>query len=143
MDREIRNPHIEPRVSEQTRAAAVDSAVLVLITDEPVPRVLLTERQMGIRFGGHLCFPGGRADAKETMLDAALRESEEIGVHPKSVDLLGDMDATTQAGYRIDPFVGIIEPDYPYRLSPAVVASLHFAPPGMKCSIRNTTNSTR
>lgn len=130
VDREIRNPHIEPRVSEQTRAAAVDSAVLVLITDEPVPRVLLTERQMGIRFGGHLCFPGGRADAKETMLDAALRESsEEIGVHPKSVDLLGGYGRYfTQAGYRIDPFVGIIEPDYPYRLSPAEVASLHFAP---------------
>ena len=126
---EIRNPHVESRVSKETRLQAVESAVMVLITREPDPQVLLTKRQMGIRFGGHLCFPGGRADAGEPMLEAALRESfEEIGVRSEHIEILGGFGHYyTQAGYRIDPFVGIVEPDYPYHLSSAEVASLHFA----------------
>ncbi len=125
---EIRNPHIESRVSQIVRDSAKPSSVLVIVTDEAVPRVLLTKRQSGIRFGGHLCFPGGRADAGESVFTTALRESEEeIGLDPDAVEVLGTFGHYyTQAGFRIDPVVGIVAADYVYQPAPNEVASIHY-----------------
>lgn len=128
--RRIRNPHVEGAVSEATIASATPSSVLVVITDELTPRVLLTRRQQGIRFPGHMCFPGGRAEPNEPSLQTALRESEEeIGLAPAAVDLLGSFGHYfTQAGYRMDTFVGVVAPDYEYQPDVSEVASLHFFP---------------
>jgi len=42
--------------------------------------------------GGQVSFPGGKLEAKETFLDAALREmEEEIGVQSSSVEVLGKL----------------------------------------------------
>ena len=127
---ELRNPHVETRVSQEVRAQAKPSAVLVLITNEAEPRVLLTKRQNGIRFAGHMCFPGGRADPGESVVATALREShEEIGLEPGAVEVLGSYGHYfTQAGYRIDPVVGLVSPDYPFVPDPVEVASIHYTP---------------
>jgi mutator protein MutT len=103
---------------------------MVLITDEAMPRVVLTKRQQGIRFAGQLCFPGGRTDTGETSLETALREAEEeIGLASGAVEVLGSYGHYyTQAGFRIDPFVGIVAADYAYQPDPAEVASLHYLP---------------
>ena len=126
---EIRNPHLESRVSEATRQSAKPSSVLILITEEPQPRVLLTKRQIGIRFGGHLCFPGGRADPGEGVIATALRESEEeIGLPQSQVEVLGSYGHYyTQAGFRIDPIVGIVDRSTQYAIEPSEVASIHYA----------------
>lgn len=126
---EIRNPHLENRVASEVRDQATPSAVLVLVTQENHPRVLLTKRQQGIRFGGHMCFPGGRANPGEDIVTTALRESqEEIGLEPEAVEVLGSYGHYfTQAGYRIDPVVGLVAADYPYTPDAGEVASIHYA----------------
>tara|TARA_R110002110_G_scaffold104437_2_gene263400 strand:- start:756 stop:1403 length:648 start_codon:yes stop_codon:yes gene_type:complete len=127
---EIRNPHVESPVPEATRQSARASSVLIAITDEPQPQVLLTKRQVGIRFGGHLCFPGGIADPGETVIQTALREAEEeIGLVADQVEVLGSFGCYfSQAGYRIDPVVGVVAPDFNYTPEPSEVASIHWVP---------------
>jgi 8-oxo-dGTP pyrophosphatase MutT (NUDIX family) len=69
---------------------------------------------------GQISFPGGAYEkADSTLLDTALREaSEEIGLIPKDVDILGQLDdtPTTTSNYIISPFVGLIP--YPYNFKP-------------------------
>ncbi len=80
---------------------------------------------------GEISFPGGKMDTEDaTLLDTALREThEEMGIHPKDVEVLGaldDMPTTTR--YRISPYAGAIP--YPYEFSPneAEVAEVLEAP---------------
>lgn len=61
------------------------SAVLVgLVDSAPVPTLLLTRRADHLRnHRGEVSFPGGRLEAGETVVDAALREArEEVGLDP-------------------------------------------------------------
>ena len=71
---------------------------------------------------GQIAFPGGRVHPGDADLVAtALREShEEIGVVPEHVRVLGRLDEFT-AGYGIvvTPVVGVIPPQYDFRLDPA------------------------
>ncbi len=112
--REIRNPHAELPVSEDIKRNARSSAVLIpLILRGDQPTVLVTKRQSHIRFGGHLCFPGGTVDATDAnAIDAALREyREEIHLDAECVEVLGSLgNYYTQAGYLMKPIVGIIKP---------------------------------
>ncbi len=68
---------------------------------------------------GQIAFPGGRVHTGDADLIAtALREShEEIGVVPEHVRVLGRLDEFT-AGYGIvvTPVVGVIPPQYDFRL---------------------------
>jgi len=125
---EIRNPHIELPVSAATKERAKPSSVLILLTREEHPLVMLNKRGSNIRFGGHLCFPGGRAEPGESVVDTALRESEEeIGLPRREVELLGSFGHYySQAGYRIDPVVGIVQPQFEYQPDPSEVASIHW-----------------
>jgi 8-oxo-dGTP pyrophosphatase MutT (NUDIX family) len=63
---------------------------------------------------GQVAFPGGRVEAGETALHAALREAhEEVGVDPVSVRLLGQGDTyLTGTGFAVAPFVGILPADF-------------------------------
>ena len=112
--REIRNPHAELPVSEDIKRNARPSAVLLpLVVRGDEATVLITKRQSHIRFGGHLCFPGGTVDDADTdAIEAALRESEEeIHLDAECVEVLGSLgDYYTQAGYLIKPVVGLIKP---------------------------------
>jgi 8-oxo-dGTP pyrophosphatase MutT (NUDIX family) len=74
--------------------------------------VLLTRRSLGLRsHRGEVAFPGGRADAGETPVDAALREAtEEVGLDPASVTVLGELDhlMTVTSRSFIVPLVGVL-----------------------------------
>ena len=111
---DIRNPHAETPVSDATKKNARLSAVLIpVVLRGNEPTVLITKRQSHIRFGGHLCFPGGIVDSTDASpVDAALRESkEEIDLDADQVEVLGTLgDYYTQAGYLMKPVVGLIEP---------------------------------
>ena len=69
---------------------------------------------------GQISFPGGAYEtADRTVLNTALREdSEEIGLAPEDVDILGELDdaPTATSNFIISPFVGLIP--YPYHFTP-------------------------
>ncbi|HEX2071555.1 MAG TPA: CoA pyrophosphatase [Thermoleophilaceae bacterium] len=92
-----------------------DAAVLVPIFhrgDEPV--AVFTERRADLRrHAGEISFPGGRQDfPDEDLRTTALREAEEeVGLARDDVELVGALPpvGTFVTGYRVFPFVGLIE----------------------------------
>ncbi len=96
-----------------------DAAVLVPLYRDPLAAVF-TERRADLRrHAGEISFPGGRQDHPgEDLRSTALREAEEeIGLDPAGVELVGALPpvGTFVTGYRIFPFVGLIEPGQAWR----------------------------
>ena len=90
--------------------------------------VLLTRRGSNLRgHRGQWALPGGRIDAGETALEAAMRESsEEVSLDLTVDDLLGRLDDyPTRSGYVISPFVFWLSGDREPVANPAEVASVH------------------
>lgn len=121
----LRNPHHEPRVTEEEARAARPAAVLIAIVKrEPEATLLLTRRHEDISYGGHICFAGGGREVGDSSLEAtALRESfEEIALVPESVEILGRLgDYVTHSGFRIAPIVGLVTPPLDLRAKPGEV----------------------
>lgn len=98
---------------------------------QQAPAVLLTRRSARLRnHPGQWAFPGGRVDAGETLVEAALRElEEEVGVVAAVTDVLGRLDPfVTQSGFAITPVVVWLGPAHPLNLSADEVASAHRIP---------------
>lgn len=82
------------------------AAVLVALTRERDPRVLLTVRSADLpTHRGQISFPGGSLEPRETPVQAALREAEEeVGLDPRSVTVLGELDDVfTPIGFHVTP----------------------------------------
>lgn len=114
----------------QTRAkkrlspsGVVQAAVLVpLFKQHESVKVLLTKRSEFVEHHkGEISFPGGKLDDSDSdFLSCALRETwEEIGVSPKDVNILGELDDfyTVATGFLVVPFVGFIPYPYPFQTS--------------------------
>lgn len=114
---------------EQRRPAAV----LVPIQERPDgDHLVLTRRaELLSSHQGQVAFPGGRVDRQDSdPLAAALREShEEVGIDPRDVRVLGQLDqVTAAANYLVTPFVGVIPFPYAFRLNPAETAAVFSVP---------------
>ena len=104
---------------------ARDAAVLAGIVDRPRPTFLLTHRPSNMRaHPGQVAFPGGKIDAGESPVEAALREAwEELAIPPDAVTVIGESDVyRTGTGYIITPIVALLPPDLVIVPNPSEVA---------------------
>ena len=116
---------------EQDHDQGTPAAVLVAITDRPDPGVILTVRREHLRtHAGQVAFPGGRIDAGEDAVAAALREAhEEILLDPALVEVVGTADAyRTVTDFLVTPVLGVIPPDLPLEPHEHEVADWFEAP---------------
>jgi 8-oxo-dGTP pyrophosphatase MutT (NUDIX family) len=109
---------------------STDAAVLVPLYPRGEELVaVFTERRADLRrHAGEISFPGGRQDyPDEDLRETALREAEEeIGLARGDVELVGALPPTGThvTGYRIHPFVGLIEPGHEWIPQESEVASI-------------------
>lgn len=136
------NAHLRTRIREnltgferQTqpdpdlRPAAV--ALVITANEDGEACFLITRRTSKLRHhSGQFALPGGRLDADETIIQAALRETfEEIGLELTPADVLGQLDDfATRSGFRMSPVVVWAEPGQEYRPNPHEVERLHVVP---------------
>jgi 8-oxo-dGTP pyrophosphatase MutT (NUDIX family) len=124
-------PLLEGDLPEVRTHADVPAAVLMAITDRAEPGVILTVRREHMRtHAGQVAFPGGRLDPGEDAVAAALREAhEEIGLDPREVDVVGEMEPyRTVTGYVVTPVLAVIPPDLPLEPHEHEVADWFEAP---------------
>ena len=128
---ELRRVLLSPQDATQLEVRGrTDAAVLVaLYLDQGRLLAVLTKRREDLRrHGGEISFPGGRHDETDAdLLATALREAqEEIGLPPDAVEVLGALQPTPTiaTGYAVYPFVGLVEPGQPWKLSAREVAEV-------------------
>ena len=111
---------------------AVDAGVLMAVTDEAEPQLILTRRASHLSsHASEVAFPGGKRDREDVSIIAtALRESrEEIGLPEECVQVIGQLDVfTSRAGLRVQPIVGKVPPDVSLRASPQEIESIFRVP---------------
>lgn len=126
-----------PRLRDRLRdyrpdPGRVDAAVLVPVTDAPVPELILTRRASHMTsHAGEVAFPGGKRDPDDrSVIATALREShEEIGLEPGQVEIVGSLDTfVSRVGLRVQPIIGMVPPDVPLVPSPDEIESIFRVP---------------
>lgn len=111
------------------------AAVALVVTDTAdgsgEAAFLLTRRASGLRaHANQWALPGGRCDAGEGPVEAALRElDEELGLRLGAGDVFGLLDDyPTRSGYLVTPVVAWAGSAPVLRPNPAEVASVHRIP---------------
>ena len=129
--RPVTQPLLPGDLAEGGDPDLIPAAVLIALTDRPEPGAILTVRREHMRtHAGQIAFPGGRIDAGEKALAAALREAnEELGISPADVALAGSLEPyATVTGYHVTPVLGVIPPDLPLEPHEPEVAGWFEAP---------------
>lgn len=126
-------PHAVVREAPLRVSEPVAAAVLVpIVVRASGLTILLTQRTAHLRdHAGQVSFPGGRCEAQDvTPIDTALRESsEEVGIEPDQVEVLGTLpDYFTGTGFRVTPVVGLVAPPLNLRLDDFEVAEVFETP---------------
>lgn len=63
--------------------------------------LLLEVRSQIVRQPGEVCFPGGRAEPGESVIDAAVRETcEELGIGPDTIEVISELEPLTMGDSR-------------------------------------------
>ncbi len=120
-----------PDIKTSPDVPAWPAAVLVAITERREPGVILTQRTETLRkHAGQIAFTGGRVDAGEDVVTAALREAEEeIALSRDHVTVIGQADGyRTVTGFQVTPVIGVVPPDLLLQPSEAEVASVFEVP---------------
>lgn len=101
------------RIVDQPSLA--QAGVLVAITDEDNPHLVLTRRASHLStHSGEVAFAGGKRDETDPdIIFTALREAEEeINLASQEVEVIGELDqVVSRFGYVVTPIVGIIPAD--------------------------------
>jgi 8-oxo-dGTP pyrophosphatase MutT (NUDIX family) len=106
-------------------------AVLVVLVETEEGAAFLFEKRSETlnRQPGEICFPGGRLEAGETPLEAAIRETmEELLVDRRQIEILGSGDVfISPFNFMIHPFIAILR-DYKYSYSQEEVGDVFTVP---------------
>lgn len=118
-----------PNDSTQHKA---DAAVLMAMTREDIPRLILTQRAAHLKsHAGEVAFPGGKCDKTDSsLIYTALREAqEEIALNPQDVEVVGELGIfTSRVGIKVKPIIGLLE-DIPHLTpSPDEIDSIFTVP---------------
>ncbi|MFD1218427.1 NUDIX hydrolase [Microbulbifer celer] len=108
------------------------AAVLLALTDEPDPQVILTLRSQQLSsHSGEVSFPGGRWDETDPSLQyTALREThEEIGLPAEEVRILGPLwTRSTRWHIQVTPWLGIVSADAVLTPNPGELDAIFHVP---------------
>ncbi len=112
--KQVLNNHSEFPYRSPDFPDPVESAILIAL--HPVAEewhVLLTKRSENLTsHPGQISFPGGRIEPNdESLVATAIRETEEeVGIPADSVDVIAQLTpVTTLTGYRIHPYIGVLD----------------------------------
>ncbi|MDO8416638.1 MAG: CoA pyrophosphatase [Agitococcus sp.] len=116
----------------QAPVAKVDAAVLMALTREDVPRLILTRRAQHMNsHAGEVAFPGGKCDSSDTSIIAtALREAhEEIALEPSRVQIVGELGIfTSRIGMKVKPIIGLLDEMPTLQANPDEIESIFTVP---------------
>ena len=122
---------LQQRLRFSKRIRSAHAAVLIAITDEADPKVLLTRRSAYLNnHAGEVSFPGGKRDPQDTSnIVVALREAyEETALNPFDVHLMGDLPMQkARNGMLVKPIVGLIPPQVKLIPQPTEIDRIFFA----------------
>jgi 8-oxo-dGTP pyrophosphatase MutT (NUDIX family) len=109
-----------------------DAAVLLALIDRPDGwTMLFTERAEHLaHHPGQISFPGGRIDAGEDAVAAALREAwEEVQMPREEVEVAGRLPThVTGTGFAVTPVVGFVPATFRPKPNPDEVAGIFEVP---------------
>ncbi|UUS66638.1 MULTISPECIES: CoA pyrophosphatase [unclassified Acinetobacter] len=130
MDEGLLTQRLQQSLRFSKRIQPAHAAVLIAITQEDNPRILLTRRSLYMNnHAGEVSFPGGKRDAQDTSnIVVALREAqEETALNPFDVQLLGDLPMQkARNGMLVKPIVGLIPPDVNLIPQPTEIDRIFF-----------------
>lgn len=108
------------------------AAVLVALTDQAEPNVLLGRKARHLRFHpGEIAFAGGKRDVTDTSpWHTARREAlEEVGIPQALITPLGELEPMlTRTGFEVFPCVASVPADVRPVVDPGEFDSVFFAP---------------
>jgi 8-oxo-dGTP pyrophosphatase MutT (NUDIX family) len=117
------------------------AALLLLYPTESGVAVPLTIRSRNLaRHAGQISLPGGATDPGETLAQGALREaSEEIGVDPRAVRVLGQLTPVhvLVSGFTLHPVVGVTDS------RPSFIAAEHEVEEILEVSLDHLRDASR
>ena len=101
--------HPDPHLQKPQASARASAVLIGLFQSARGVEVILTRRSHQLtNHRGEISFPGGRLDDCETVVDAALRETqEEIGINPSEAQVIAELSgmATVVSNSHIVPVV--------------------------------------
>lgn len=107
--------HVRELLADRRRsepAISPAAALLALFEECGDARVVLIRRAIALpTHPGEIALPGGKVEAGEAMVDAALREAfEEVGIVPADVEVVGWLDPVVggASGSVATPIVGLL-----------------------------------
>ena len=123
---------LDSAAAEHKPVPKIGAALVLLYPLEGSVHVALTLRSAHLRdHAGQVSFPGGRVEAGENMVEAALREAnEELGIDGASMDVLGPLSPLwiPPSNFRVHPIVAAAAMRPSFRPDPREVAHLIEAP---------------
>jgi len=134
--RQIKHQRVLPEIDfpiELLSSNPKPAAVLIpLFLKSDQWHMLFTRRNEKLsEHGGQVAFPGGMTSEGDPNPETtALREAqEEIGLHPRDVQILGRMhDFLTITNYRVTPVIGVIPWPYQFHLAENEVSAIFSIP---------------